>query len=54
MSVSPLPERRLMHEIAGNGQERHYMRKVDGVWTCECGATADRFGNVLPERLGPR
>jgi hypothetical protein len=46
-------ERRLMHEIAGNGQERHYFKRASvftqagGYYVCECGAEADRFGNLL-------
>lgn len=25
----------------------HYMRKVDGVWTCECGEQRDKHGKPI-------
>ncbi len=43
-----LPELQLLHEIGGDGRERHHFRKVEGLWTCDCGATSDRYGNITP------
>jgi len=25
-------------------EHKHYFQKVNGVWTCDCGATRDRHG----------
>lgn len=38
-----------VHEVAPDGRDKHYFsEQVDGVWTCECGEQADRYGKPMP------
>lgn len=55
-AASPLPEARLLHEIAPDSRVCHYFRKRSdfkpgdpSYYECACGAQADRFRNPIAE-----
>jgi hypothetical protein len=36
---------RALHNITQDGRLMHSFVKVDGIWTCACGETRDRYGH---------